>query len=67
MIVTFCGHRTIYGYSDSLHIQLSSILTDLYQKRKPRVSRLLFIVAGMADSIRLSRKSLIPRELPIPG
>lgn len=46
MIVTFCGHRTIYGYSDSLHIQLSSILTDLYQKAQAESFPLAFYCGG---------------------
>lgn len=46
MIVTFCGHRTIYSYSDTLHEQLSSILADLFHKAQSENFPLAFYCGG---------------------
>lgn len=67
MIVTFCGHRTIYGCSDSLHRQLSSILTDLFQKAQAENFPLAFYCGGYGEFDSLVSREIDSIRLAYPG
>ena len=56
MIVTFCGHKTIYGHEDSLRQQLYDVLNSILKNTSEQETPLTLYCGGYGgfDSLRIS-------------